>query len=391
MVFYQISAWIGVASFLSLGLLIFSGDTARLWDRFFGIDRIIKFQRKFSIFISIILLSHPVILMIINKQFFAFIIPNFSSTPLSIGIISFYLFIVVMTASVLYKRISYKSWQYIHFVNYVIYFFAFYHAINIGSDADLLAPIYWFLSILVILGFIYRTIYKIRIWLKGPAKVIRLVNETHDSYSIYVKPVKKISFKPGQFCFLRLDLRGLHARHPFTIASAPEEEELRFTIKLKGRFTKIASSLMSGESIYVDGPFGIFTPPINRDIVCIAGGVGITPFMSIIKNRIINNGINSLILFYACKDPENLIYFNELNTMNYPWLKIVYVLENSNNFDKPYESGFISANILKKYVPNIDNKLYYICGPEPMKDAVIGQLLSLGVSRSYIKKEDFFW
>ena len=90
---YEIGKWAGVIGFSLLSSLIFSGDTARYWDKYLGLDRIIKFQRKFSYFVATFVILHPLFFIISKKTVLDFIIPNFSYLPLALGIISFYVFI----------------------------------------------------------------------------------------------------------------------------------------------------------------------------------------------------------------------------------------------------------------------------------------------------------
>ena len=123
---YQLGQLAGIVGFVSLSFLIFSGDTARFWDRIFGLDKIIKFQRKFAIFTTIFVLSHPILFMLAEKSLAYYAIPNFSVLPLALGISAAYIFIVVMVASLIYKRISYLAWQYIHVLTYILFFIGLY-------------------------------------------------------------------------------------------------------------------------------------------------------------------------------------------------------------------------------------------------------------------------
>lgn len=108
--FYEIGQICGIAGFFLLSFLIFSGDTARFWNRFIGLDKIIKFQRKFSYFVAFFVICHPIFFILANGFSKDFIIPNFTYIPLAIGVISMYIFIAIMIASKLYKMISYRAW-----------------------------------------------------------------------------------------------------------------------------------------------------------------------------------------------------------------------------------------------------------------------------------------
>ncbi|HLD10697.1 MAG TPA: ferric reductase-like transmembrane domain-containing protein [Candidatus Nanoarchaeia archaeon] len=387
--FYTLGKLSGLIGFLCLSFLIFSGDTARFFDRFFGIDKIIKFQRRFSLITCFFVLFHPIFFMLSSKNILNYIFPDFTFIVLAFGIISFYIFIIIMISSLIYKRISYKSWQYIHVLIYILFFFSFYHAIN-GSDFSYLKFFYIILFILVIIGIIYRTIYKIKT--KPEFKVKKVIKETKDIFTLVLFSNKKFNFIPGQFCFLRLNKDKLYARHPFSIVSSPQEKNLSFTIKLKGRFTQELLKLKEEEEVILDGPFGIFTiQESNKDIVFIAGGIGITPFMSIIRNQVLTQKKQKITLFYCVKTRDDLIFKEELNNIKVDWLKVIYIFSEDSNYPGSCEFGYPSKEIIKKYLWNVENSLFYICGPEPMKKSCKKFISNLNVKKKNIIVEDFFW
>jgi len=396
-ILYLLGKLAGLIGFLFLSLLIFSGDTARFFDRFFGMDKIIKFQRQFALITMIFVLLHPIFFVLSSRIILSYIIPDFSVIPLALGIISLYIFIIVMIASKIYKRISYNLWQYIHILTYVLFFFSLYHAVNWDSDYKLvsLKIIYGITLIFLVAGIIYRTYYKIKQKYAGKFHVQNIKNETKDTFTLTLKPERVFLFKAGQFCFLRLNKDKLYARHPFTISSSPKENELRFTVKLTGRFTKAISELKRGEEIIIDGPFGIFTiDDYDKDLVFIAGGVGITPFISMIKEKMIADGkIQNVTLLYGSKTKEDIIYREQIDNIKKDWFRKVYILSDNHSFPKiyEYEAGHVNEEIIKKYVKNINNSLFYICGPEILKNNLKKTLNRLGVSKQNIIIEDFFW
>src|SRR3989344_4337666 len=221
-ILYLLGKLAGLVGFLFLSLLIFSGDTARFFDKFFGMDKIIKFQRKFALFTIIFVLAHPIFFALSSKSILPYIMPDFSVIPLALGTISLYIFIIVMIASKIYKRISYNIWQYIHLLTYFLFFFSLYHAVNWGSD------------------------YKIKQKYAGKFYVQEIKTETKDTFALVLKSEKAFSFKAAQFCFLRLNKDKLYTRNPFTISSSPKEATMCFTVKLEGRFTKTLSELKKG-------------------------------------------------------------------------------------------------------------------------------------------------
>jgi predicted ferric reductase len=384
--FSAIGKLAGLVGFVFLSVLIFSGDTARFFDRFFGMDKIIKFQRKFSLVTFIVVIFHP-LFFILSGSPIEILFPNFAFIPLSVGVLAFYILICVYFSSVGYKRISHKVWQYLHILTYILFFFALYHAVNTGSDSQniFFKIIFWTLSFAIVLGIIYRTWYKFKH--RKDRFIVKKINwETENVFTIEIEPQQKFSFEAGQFCFLRLNKNKLYARHPFTISSSPNEKNLKFAVKIEGRFTKAVSELKNGEEIFIDGPFGIFTAEENKNLVFIAGGVGITPFISIIKNNL--NKKEKITLLYSSKTEKDIIFKKELDKIKKPWFRKIYLLRERK---KGNEFGYFTKELIEKYVFDFDNSLFYICGPERMKKSVEEILKSLGAKKKNIFFEDFFW
>ncbi|MDO8668507.1 MAG: ferredoxin reductase family protein [bacterium] len=394
LIFYWLGKLAGLIGFLFLSLLIFSGDTARYFDRFFGLDKIIKFQRKFALATMILVLAHPIFFILSSRSIFFYIIPDFSVLPLALGIMAFYVFIIVMAASAAYKRISYQLWQYLHIFTYVLFFFSLYHAVNWGSDSGgwPMRIIYLILFLALIGGIIYRTAYKLKQRSAGKFYVREVKSETKEVFTLTLKAEKKFVFRAGQFCFLRLNQNKLYARHPFTIVSSPGESELRFAVKTQGRFTRALLKLKSGDEVIVDGPFGIFTAEDRaKDLVFIAGGVGIAPFISLIKDRLADKKNQQVVLLYGTRKAADIIYREELDGIKEAWFAKVYILSNDSSCLAVSEAGHINQKIIEKYVPNISDSLFYICGPESMKTSLKEILKKLKVNKQNIMIEDFFW
>lgn len=392
-ILYLIGQWSGLFALFSLAFLIISGDTARFFDRFFGLDRIIKFQRKFSFLSFTFLFLHPLFFILSGQSFTNYFIPSFYAFPLALGTLAFYIFAAVMLFSYFYKRISYKAWQYIHVLTYILFFMSLSHAILWGSHSEDLGflIVYFVVAAAVVVAATYRTRYKIIEFKKGAASVSRVKWENDNIFTIAIKTNKPMPFRAGQFCFLRLSGRKLYARHPFTISSTPQESELLFTVKNTGRFTEVLSKLQAGDKINVDGPFGrFFARQKENEFVFIAGGVGITPFRSLIIDLLKNNPDAKISLIYCAKKIKDLVFRQEFDALQSEKFKVHYVLSDEENFAGG-SCGFLSADIIKSVVLNTEKPLYYICGSESLKKTAHDIIKSFGVAKKRIIIEDFFW
>ncbi len=117
------------------------------------------------VYLSLLFVTfHPIFFILSNNAITAYLVPNFSTIPLTLGAISFYIFIIVMIASQWYKKNSHTAWQYIHVLTYLLFFFGLYHAFYWGSDSQAVYIKILYATLLsgVMIGAIYRIQYKIR-------------------------------------------------------------------------------------------------------------------------------------------------------------------------------------------------------------------------------------
>jgi predicted ferric reductase len=236
-------------------------------------------------------------------------------------------------------------------------------------------------------------------------KVIKVVPENHDINSLYleVSDEKFKHRKAGQFASLMI-MRpdGWSEPHSFSISGAPEESNLRLTIKNVGKFTSAIPDLKQGTSLICKGPFGAFCKDIDMkpSIVLLAGGVGVAPFLSVLRHfRNIKAG-NKVVLFWINRSMEDVFSSDEIDAMtNELSLKVVNCLSREDDVQKYfrsnypevfYEKGRLSGDILVKFGIN-RNASFYLCGPLPMMESALVELGKLDVDRSAVQQERFTW
>lgn len=202
------------------------------------------------------------------------------------------------------------------------------------------------------------------------------------------RPTEPLSWKPGQYAHYILphnpaDDRG--TERWFTIASAPFERDVMITTRLaaeKGSTFKAAlAALKVGESIesdYVDGDFVIEN--VTQEYVFIAGGIGITPFHSILKEADHAGVKLRVTLLYANRD-ANVAFKEELDLWaeQNPNLVIHYITSPER----------VDQTAIATFVPNMQKPVFYISGPEPMVKNLGTMLEGLGVPAAHIKLDDF--
>ena len=144
--------------------------------------------------------------------------------------------------------------------------------------------------------------------------------------------------------------------------------------------------------IWLDGPHGVFSMDREQAMgyVFIAGGVGITPLHSMLQTMVDREDVRPVLLFYGSEDWEDLTFREELDELsNQMNLKVIYVLDNPPEGWEG-ETGYVTADVLRRYLPKQYKRfIYFICGPDPLMDAMEEALPQLGVPRENVQTERF--
>ncbi|MGH7174814.1 MAG: RnfABCDGE type electron transport complex subunit D [Minisyncoccia bacterium] len=219
-----------------------------------------------------------------------------------------------------------------------------------------------------------------------------------DIYEFLFTPDRPFAFAPGQYLEWALphassDSRG--NRRYFTIASAPTEKTINLAVKFyepESSFKRALARLRLHDVVSVSHLSGDFTLPRNakKKLAFIAGGIGITPFRSMIQYMLDTGDTRSTTLLYANKTAAEIAY-RELFELaaEEMGLKTVYALSNEPNSAPGTYSGPIDTRLIAREIPDYTERIFYISGPHSMVDAFKKTLRAMGVSRWNIKADYF--
>jgi ferredoxin-NADP reductase/Na+-translocating ferredoxin:NAD+ oxidoreductase RnfD subunit len=228
---------------------------------------------------------------------------------------------------------------------------------------------------------------------------LRLVRKTAiapDTYQFSFTPERPFAYQPGQYMEVTLpvphaDVRG--NRRTFTIASSPTEQDVQFGIKFAhpgSTFKQQLQALPEGGILHGVQVAGDFLLPrdAKQKLVFIAGGIGVTPFRSQLKWLADTQQTRDIVLLYAVNDPVQVVYQDVFEAAKPFGLKVVFVLGGDNvPADWTGETGFITAEMVQRTVPDYAQRSFYISGPPPMVAANKRMLKGMGVRRI---KTDYF-
>lgn len=213
-------------------------------------------------------------------------------------------------------------------------------------------------------------------------------------------PERKFKYRAGQYMEWTLphgqpDNRG--SRRYFTLASSPTEDTIRLGVKFYGKSSSFKQAMWAmgrGTKIAAGQLGGDFTLPKDRSrkLVFIAGGIGVTPFRSMLKYLVDTDDKRAVTVLYGESDPANLAYHDVMREARQSLgAKIVYCLTGQAPAGLPgrVHAGQITPGLITEEVPDYAERLFYVSGPQPMVAATRDNLRSLGVPDHNIKT-DFF-
>jgi len=182
----------------------------------------------------------------------------------------------------------------------------------------------------------------------------------------------------------------------FSIAAAPEESALMFATRLRDTaFKRNLRTMEIGTSLKIEGPAGSFNLHKNtaKPAVFLAGGIGITPFLSMIREAVSRKSAHQIHLFYANRRPEDSAFLQELQDMDglHTGFHLVATMSEVEKSKQPWkgERGFIDGAMLKRHLPTLNGPIYYTAGPPAMVAAMREMLTNQQVDEDDVRAEDF--
>lgn len=317
---------------------------------------------------------------------------NYLAVIAFIGIVSIVLITLAPRIPFLNKLTggTYEGWKNIKRYIGIFFILAFIHSLTIGDPLNAFIAINW-VQLFFIFGtvsYLYTEIFGrfFRKYLPYRVDAVKHPNASTTEVTLRAKkePIKKQ--RAGQFLFVRFSGdRTLDESHPFTISSAPQEDVLRVTIKSSGDFTRhLFSHLQPNTDAVIEGAYGMFDYKTGgQKQIWIAGGIGLTPFLSFIRDMD-GNLVHDVDFYYAVRHPEEALFLDEIQAAaeRNPRLNVHIRFSAT-------EGSLTVEDIVKNTNGNLSEYHIYLCGPLPMLQAFERKFASLGMPDGNIHYEEF--
>jgi ferredoxin-NADP reductase len=229
--------------------------------------------------------------------------------------------------------------------------------------------------------------------MKFETKIQEIIQRTPDVASYRFSRPAELTYKPGQYFFVNIKQGDKELSHHFSFSSSPTENNfIEFTKKFTDHEYSVALKASKvGDWARIDAPYGKFTFEGEfPKIALLAGGIGITPLLSICKNATDKHLDSKITLFYGNRSENDIAFRDEFEAMQEQNknLKIVHIL-NQPSANWKGLTGFVTADLIRNELPDFKENIFYCCGPPGMVTAMQSMFKSLGLLETQLKLEYF--
>ncbi len=384
----QILGLVGMTLF-SINLIL-AGKLKWLDKYFKGLDKVYINHSKIGTIAFSMLLFHPLMLVVkylmISTNAAALFFVPFIDMPVTWGIISLFMMIVLLSIT-FYIKLKYHVWEMSHRFMTAAFVFGVVHTFMISSDVSRNVFLRYYilgLAFLAMFIIVRKVLYEKFSIGKYKYKIKNVLELNKDILEIEMETLgKRMTFSPGQFAFFSFVNHEVSSEsHPFSISSSSQNENIKITIKNLGDFTSILKNLKINDHVIIDGPYGDFSYKTaeSKKQIWIAGGIGITPFYSMIQT--LEEGYD-IDFYYSVKEVGEAVYVKELGDIaaRNPNLKFNLWCAN--------EKGYISGSAISSLNSGVLDKDFFFCGPPMLMDSLKNQFVDLGVDIKKIHYENF--
>jgi predicted ferric reductase len=394
-----IGDYCGIAALVLFVIAIVMTTRWRVIETMFrGLNHVLKAHSLVGAAAVSMILIHTILVTFSNLPFglhavAVFLTPQLNQPGILFGMLATVLVIGLIVATI-YMKLGYRIWLRSHKFLGLAFLLIAIHVLFVPNKLTVNPYLHTYIWILINLGFgayLYRSLLP-NVFVRRYLYTIKsAVPKEIGTVEVTLTPLDRIiRFQPGQFIFIAFDTDGLSTEwHPFSISSAAFSKDLKIDIKSLGGFTETLTRLlphMEGMTVHVEGAYGRFSYQNirNPNQVWIAGGIGITPFLSMIQT--LGSEDYNIDLYWSVRHQSELIDIETFSALQSSRpgqvLRVIPFIGDIYN-------TYLSADIIAKNTENALERDFLMCGPPIMMHGITNQLIKMGVPKKNIHSEEF--
>lgn len=397
--FLRVGKVLGMIAGFILLLQMLMAARFKILDRIFSLNGLLSIHRVNAVTIAVLTLLHP--LFVFAPEDIGAIQLNIDSWPEILGGTLLLLIWFLLSTGIWrqFLDLSFKRWWLIHrFGTLALIGLLFVHVLFVSDTFRAGLPRLIIFVFIVLYAFVFASA-KLRRFLTQQASftVSRVFKAGKDAYGVTLEKRKGNvpDYFPGQFAFLKFISKHISAEeHPFTISSTPTRPlNLQFTIRCSGDWTGGISRLRSGDRAVIEGPYGLFSHlarPWYREWIMIAGGIGITPMLSMLRYMTDQNEKRPVTLIWSNRTSEDVVYLPEFEAFQKSLIAFRLFHVFTRDPDARLKRNRLEKSSLERMLRNCSRQSgIFLCGPPKMMHDIRHALIELGFPRSAIHTENF--
>jgi predicted ferric reductase len=391
---------IGLAAATLIFFQLIQAARLKVLDRIFSLPGLVRSHRLSAIFILLLAVVHPILVLASGKKLF---IPlELRYWPEWVGVVLLTLIVIQFSVSQWRRtfRITFHRWLLWHrcvgdFILGLVILHILFVSETFSEEGFPRTVVLLSTALLAMLWLWVRSG-----WLRArkmPLVVSRLAPEGKSSTCIELSPKinRPFQYFPGQFVFISIHSKHISSEpHPFTLSSTPTRPQcLQVTVRASGDWTRHIDRAIEGDSVFIQGPFGRFSHTLtdpDREIVMIAGGIGITPMLSMLRFMVDRQDHRPITLVWSNRTRESMVYSEEFNDLAAKLTGLRPVLNFTGKAEAGYPSGRLNLEKLQTMLQTCSRRAsIFLCGPAQMMKQVKGDLKRIGFASRSIYTETF--
>ncbi len=385
----QMAGLVGMTMF---ALTVILSARLTLFENYFGgMNRVYASHHILGSVAFTLILFHPLLLAMrllpTSSRSAALLLLPSGNWAINLGILAL-VALVSLIVLTFFVTLPYHSWEFSHKLMGVAFLFAAGHVTFIQSDIsrDTTLRLYVLgIAAIAVAVYFYRTVLG---WWLVPrfeyrVESVKAINDRVVAIEMAPRG-RAMRYSPGQFIFVQFFQTGISTEaHPFSVSSTPGDGRLRIVVKALGDYTTRLQALSHGAIARIEGPFGKFSHHNypNRRQVWIAGGIGITPFLSMAGA--LGGSDYRVDLYYSANSEDEAVFLDELQALaeRLEHLRVIPYFADT--------KGFLSARAVSELSGGLADKDIFLCGPPAMMRGLTDQFAKMRVRYHRIHSDEF--